>query len=98
MASAIVKILKIVDDTGYPTFVEFELIDKNGVSHHFIDKVPVVCEDYDHDPVPPCTGYMGCNIIDETENSFIIDTELPYDIESLNGEYKFEVNKEQVIL
>ena len=37
MASVKVNILKIVDDTGYPTFVEFELIYSNGISHHFID-------------------------------------------------------------
>lgn len=95
MASVKVNVLKIVDDTGYPTFVEFELIDINSISHHFIDKVPVISAD--DDPVPPYIGYMRCVIINETENSFIIDTVLPDDIESLNGEYRFEVNKEQVI-
>lgn len=95
MASVKVNILKIVDDTGYPTFVEFELIDSNGISHRFIDKVPVISADYD--PVP-LIGEMGCTVVGETETTFIIDTALPDDIESLNGEYRFEVNKEQVIL
>ena len=95
MASVKVNILKIVD-MSFPIFVEFELIDKKRISHHFIDKVPVVSGDYDL--IPPCIGYMGCNIVNETENSFIIDTALPDDIESLNGEYQFEVNKEQVIV
>lgn len=94
MASVKVNILKIVD-MSFPGFVLFELIDKKGISHHFIDKVPVISDDYDL--IPPCIGYMGCNIVKETENSFIIDTALPDDIESLNGEYKFEVDKEQVI-
>lgn len=95
MASVKVNILKIVNDTGYPTFVEFELIDSNGISHHFIDKVPIISAA--DDPVPP-SGEMGCTVVSETENTFIIDTTLPDDIESLNGEYQFEVNKEQVIL
>lgn len=95
MTSVKVNILKVVD-MRFPIFVEFELIDKKGISHHFIDKVPVVSGDYD--PIPPCIGYMRCNIVNETENSFIIDTALPDDIESLNGEYQFEVNKEQVIV
>lgn len=95
MASVKVNILKIVDDTGYPTFVEFELIDSNEISHHFIDKVPIISAV--DDPVPP-TGEMNCTVVGETETTFIIDTALPDDIESLNGEYQFEVNKEQVIL
>lgn len=96
MASVKVNILKIVDDTGYPTFVEFELIDSNGISHHFIDKLPIISAD--DDLVPPRIGEMGCTIAGKTETTFIVDTALPYDIESLNGEYQFEVNKEQVIL
>ena len=95
MASVKVNILKIVDDTSYPIFVEFELIDSNGISHHFIDKVPIISAN--DDPVPPLVE-MGCTVVGETETTFIIDTSLPYDIESLNGEYQFEVNKEQVIL
>ena len=47
--------------------------------------------------VPPCVGYMRCNIINETENTFIIDTALPDDIASKNGEYLFEVNKDRII-
>ena len=95
MASVKVNILKIVNDTGYPTFVEFELIDSSGISHHFIDKVPIICTN--DDPIPPI-GEMGCTVVGETETTFIVDTTLPDDIESLNGEYQFEVNKEQVIL
>jgi len=94
MAGVKVNILKIVD-MNFPMFVEFELIDCHGVSHHFIDKVPVVSDNYDL--IPPCPGCMGCNIINETDNSFVIDTSKPDDIESLNGEYQFEVNKDQVI-
>lgn len=94
MAAVKVTILKIVD-TSYPIFVEFELVDAKGASHYFIDKVPVVSGD--DELVPPCVGYMRCNIINETENTFIIDTALPDDIASKDGKYVFEVNKDRII-
>lgn len=89
-----VKVLEIVD-MSQPGFVKFELVDCNGISHHFIDKVPVIC---DYDPILPCDGYMRCNIIMETSDTIIIDTSRPDDIESLNGEYQFEVYKGQIIM
>lgn len=92
MAVVKVDVLKIVD-MSQPIFVEFMLVDCNGISHHFIDKVPVIC---DYDSIPPCNGYMRCNIIKETSNTVIIDTSKPDGIESLNGKYQFEVYEEQV--
>ena len=84
MTAVKVNILKTVD-MGFPVFVEFELVDCKGISHHFIDKFPVVSGKYD--VAPPCIGYMRCNVISETENTFVIDTSLPDDIESTNGKY-----------
>lgn len=95
MAVVKVEILKIID-MSFPIFIEFEFVDINGTSHHFIDKVPIVSGDYDF--VPPCEGHMRCTIIKETENTFIIDTVLPDDIESSNNEHTFEVYKDQVML
>lgn len=95
MASVKVNILEILN-MSFPIFVKFELIDCNGVSHHFIDKVPVISDNYDL--IPPGTGNMRCSIIKETNNTIIIDTSKPDDIESLNGKYQFEVFKEQVIV
>ena len=95
MAEVKVNILKIVD-ISFPIFVEFELIDCNGISHRFVDKVPVISNNYEL--IPPCTGYMRCSIIKETDEKFIIDTSKPDDIESTNGEYQFEVNMNQVIV
>ena len=93
MANVKVNVLEIVDMV-FPIFVKFELIDCNSVSHYFIDKVPVISDNYDL--IPPYTGNMRCSSIRETNNTIIIDTSKPDDIESLNGEYQFEVFKEQV--
>ena len=87
-------VIKKIVNMSFPIVVEFELTDISNTVHKFIDKVPIVSADYDI--TPPCTGYMRCNIIKETDRTFIIDTSLPDDIESLEGEYIFEVNKEQV--
>lgn len=95
MADVKVNVLKYVD-MSFPIFVEFELIDCNGISHRFVDKVPVISNNYDL--IPPCTGYMRCSIIKETSKTFIIDTSKPDDIESTNGEFQFEVNMNQVIV
>jgi len=95
MADVKVNVLKIVD-TSFPIFVEFELTDCNGIIHRFVDKVPVISNNYDI--IPPCTGYMRCSIIKEKSETFIIDTSNPDDIESINGEYQFEVNRNQVII
>ena len=99
MADVKVSVLRIVD-VSQPGFVEFELVDCNGINHHFIDKIPVICdsEKCEYDSIPPYDGYMRCNIIRETSNTVIIDTSKPDGIESLNGEYQFEVYKDQVII
>lgn len=103
MAEVAVKVIEVIDDTGYPMMIKCELTDCRGIRHHFIDKVPVICqcERYLSD-VPclkkDCTGSIRCSIIEESDETYIIDTEFPDDVESLNNEYRFEVWKEQVKL
>lgn len=103
MAEVAVKVIEVIDDTGYPMMIKCELTDCRGIRHHFIDKVPVICqcERYPSD-VPclkkDCTGAIRCSIVEESDETYIIDTEFPDDVESLNNEYRFEVWKEQVKL
>lgn len=94
MPSVKVDILRVVDDSGYPVLAECRLVDHGGAGHYFIDKLPVVA---DHDFVPPCAGAVRCVIRETRENTLVIDTSLPDDIESTDGVYIFEVNKDQVI-
>lgn len=89
MAKVKVQILKIID-MSYPIFIEFELKDVNDISHNFIDKVPVVSGDYDL--VPPCIGYVGCHIVNETENTFIIDKNLTALLTLQNVTHLFHIN------
>lgn len=43
MAEVMIKVLEIVDDSGYPTIIKCELTDYKNIKHYFIDKVPVIC-------------------------------------------------------
>jgi len=42
MKAIAVEISQVVDDSGYPTFVECLLIDAMGQRHRFVEKEPVV--------------------------------------------------------
>lgn len=103
MAEVTVKVIEVVDDTGYPMIIKCKLKDCKGIEHYFIDKVPVVCQCERYPSEQPCLnenciGAIRCNIVGETDKTYIINTEFPDDVESLNSEYQFEVWKEQVKL
>lgn len=63
---------------------------------YFVDKLHVFTLAYNSRP--PCIGKMRCNIIESKQETFIIDTSLPDDIESKNEEYKFEMFRNQASL
>lgn len=94
MAEIRVDILRITD-SSFPGFIEFSLTDCKGVMHRFIEKIPIVSSDYFL--IPPCTGYLRCTILGETACSVLIDTSEPDSVESLNGEYRFEVSKDLLL-
>lgn len=87
----------------YPGWVECRLVDAWGREWLFVDKVPVVTEeDFDSDGAPPLSVAIGCEIVQRRRDSdgreiVCVDTEKPWDIESVDGEYRFEVLAEQVV-
>lgn len=89
-----VNVIRITDES-FPGFVEFTLTDSSGEEHRFIDKIPIVSDDYNMRP--PCIGYMRCSIVGESNNTFFIDTSAPDYITSLKEEYQFEVSKDKII-
>ncbi len=93
LGSVRVDVVKITD-YSCPVFVEYELIDSHGKKHIFHDKHPIFFSDYD--VVIPCSGEMNCKIIKNNPDTVIIDTSEPYDIESDEGNYIFEVDKELI--
>ncbi len=87
--------VRVLEITSYhqPYWVKCELTDSKGKKHFFEDKLPMFCS---HDQLPPCPGIMRCYILEEKENTVLIDTSYD-DIPSTTGEYQFEVAKEVVI-
>lgn len=104
MAEVMIKVLEIVDDSGYPTFIKCELTDYKNIKHYFIDKVPAICGNcnrYNNNLpciIDNCSGRIRCTIVNETDKTYIIDTQSPDDVDSIMNEYQFEVWKEQVNL
>ncbi len=89
-----VDIVKIIDASTYPTIIEFELIDTNGKKHCFIDKLPIVSNSNNLEL--PQSGYMKCSVLLQKDQTFIIDTQLPNDIESTDGKFQFEVEASKI--
>ena len=91
-----VEILRVTDDTGYPTFIEFSLTDSEGKTHIFADKLPIVSAEIEVQP--PCEGMLRCHIIGGTDSTYIIDTTFPDYVESVEEQYIFKVDKELIII
>ena len=96
LADVRVEILRVTDDSGYPTFIEFSLTDKDGRRHIFRDKLPIVSAE--DEVQPPCGGLLRCHIIGETDKTYMIDTSFPDYVESVDEQYIFEVAKELIII
>lgn len=101
MISLVVQIERVVDD-HFPVWVGCVLTDADGVRHEFVEKAPVIITGErisgSHYPRP---GHISCVIEEEWVNELgrslvRVNTEKPWSIESVAGETKFTVFKEQI--
>lgn len=89
-------------DPHEPGVVECKLIDAHGKEWLFIEKVPVVSTELlDADSSYPQPGIIGCEIVERQVDGngdaiVLIDTELPWHIESISNETKFTVYAHQL--
>jgi hypothetical protein len=95
-----VEITRYVSD-DQPGFVECRLIDANGRSWLFVDKVPVVClEDVDATSSYPRPGIIACEIVSRRvvngKEIVTVDTTRPWHIESTDGETRFDIHPSQL--
>lgn len=97
----IVSIDRFVDE-HQPGFVECSLMDANGTTHLFVEKIPVVAAEQlwkeSNYPVP---GFIACHIEEEVdgdnrEGLVLVNTQLPRGIESTKGTTRFLVRPSQV--
>ncbi len=96
-----VQIDRFVDEYQ-PGIVECSLIDGHGKKHLFIEKLPIVTDaDLWSDSLYPAPGAIACEIKREFEDPngqtlLEVSTELPWHVESTEGETRFVVRASQV--
>jgi hypothetical protein len=92
------KITRCLDDTGYPPFVQCEFIDAHGKVQIFNDKDAIfTTQNLDRNSDYPQAVIIGCEIVERTNSTVKINTEMPWHIESISGETFFEIESEQLI-
>lgn len=87
---------KLIDNSSYPEIVECEIVDAKGTKHIFHEKWPVVSAE-DYDDVYPKICDIACIIEGCNEDTVIINTNIPWGCVSVDGEYRFEVFKKDLI-
>ena len=91
-----VTITKIIA-VHQPTVVEFYFTDIHGKKHIFHDKILIVSDAYDIEQKDlPAEGTLCCTVKEKLEHSYIIDTDTPDYVESLDGSTVFEVAPNQI--
>ena len=89
-------------DTNQPGFVECVLVDADGITHVFTEKVPVVSnKNLWIDSNYPCDGEIRCTVLERFSGPegfplIRIGTELPDHVESANGKTVFVVGAHQI--
>lgn len=98
MQGTVVKITRLVE-ASFPGFVECSLVDADGRTHLFVEKVPVVTlECLDEESDYPTDGVIACEIIGTTEDSVLhVSTRLPWGVESKDGQTGFKIKREKLI-
>ena len=87
---------QLIDNSTYPEIVLCEFIDVNDKWHNIIEKWPVVSSE-NFENIFPKDCFIGCVIVEKKANSYIVDTEQPWDIESEEGKTIFEIHKSLLI-
>ena len=87
---------KLIDNSSYPEIIECEIVDAKGTKHIFHEKWPVVSTE-DYDDVYPKICDIACIIEECNEDTVIINTNIPWGCVSVDGEYRFEVFKKDLI-
>ena len=103
MVGVRVRVIRYVSPDPQPGLVECELIDANGRAWLFVEKAAVVsCESLGPKTQFPQEGVIACEVIGQTlrtdgKKLVRIDTELPFGVETVDGEHRFEIPEESLV-
>lgn len=97
-----------IDITGYvddsqPGWVELRLVDAAGVTHLFIEKVPVVTDlDLDRRSRYPQPGVLACTLLERSVGDdggvhLLVDTARPLGVSSIDDQTRFLVRADQIL-
>jgi hypothetical protein len=92
-----VSITRYIADEPLPGIVECEFQDAHGRRWMFVEKTAYVSPDIlDLQTNYPRPGAIACEIVERSHDAagreiIVIDTERPWDVESVNGSTRFEV-------
>lgn len=78
-----------VEDKAFPVWLRFELVDRHGVRHGFVEKAPVLFEG----PVPtsfPFPATIACEVLKKHRTYVVVTTARPLGLSSVTGETEFE--------
>src|SRR5688572_22169210 len=91
------SIVRWVDD-AYPGFVELVIVDIDRVEHHLVEKVPVVYEnDLTRESSYPVETWLAATIVGrDNHGNIIVDTDVPWGLESIEGQSKFVVEANSI--
>ena len=101
MLAVIVQITRFVDE-NQPGWIECALVDAAGISHIFVEKVPIVTtEDLRSTSSYPCDGVIACEVLAQWDGAdgqglSRIDTSKPWGVESNSGLTEFVVPTSQL--
>ena len=101
MKAIAVEISQVVEDSGYPTFVECLLIDAMGQMHRFVEKEPVVSAAEIAIKSLPAPGVIACEVESEwvdSEGRVVVraETTRPWGVESTARRSSFVVFADQL--
>ena len=84
-----------VDLDGWPPVIRVRLVDADGRTWHFVDKVPMFVEDLDLATVLPAPVGILCRLVDDGSEivAIQIDGDRP---ESEDGTTRFRVHRDQL--
>lgn len=92
-----VQITRFVDRHN-PGWVECNFFDASGKEQKFIDKFPHFTEEMlDEESIYPRDGTIACRVISRGDGVVMVDTTLPWGIDSVDGKTVFEVMEEQIV-